>query len=527
MKEEIFSKFKDYNNELEKILEKKDFSKDSKNLLLSMFYKLESSYKDYQTVKRRVKSKQEYLENILDNIKQCHQIKLIKPKTEEFEEFSNKNKIYDVDLKLKKINVIENEISLLSAILELNNFKIYLGEEYNLIRNAFPYLLNTANDMNSIEVLRDFNAFSWNISTEDIQDIPINLVYENLKILLNIDIIEKIKNTNTTDDIIQLIKDDMNNIYEEKLVNEFLNLLFRISIIIYISKSKGEAKRLSEEYKVIQEELTFIKNKKEYINDTINKKMELSKKLKEIDLTLNDKELLAKEYERRNQALSEYHKIFNLSHLAEKLQRERNKILNRIEEYNENLEPKNYIKNKQKLQNDFNLLKEIDFQDIEKNKKTLYKEINKLQILFLEKMLPQKIEKINTSEELINLMYEMRYYNFIPYSKDMAIKDISKFTVSFNNLITLLLKKMYRLKIINTLSTNEKNDIIITKNIFNLKLISLEDVYLELFKEGKDTNQYTLNIFDDKDTLEDKVMIEELEFRKKDKIKLKRKVKLF
>jgi len=60
MKEDFFSKFKDYNKELEKILEKKDFSKDVKNLLLSMFYKLEISYNDYFFVKRNCKSKQEY-----------------------------------------------------------------------------------------------------------------------------------------------------------------------------------------------------------------------------------------------------------------------------------------------------------------------------------------------------------------------------------------------------------------------------------------------------------------------------------
>ena len=127
MKEEFFSKFKDYNSELEKILEKKDFSRDSKNLLLSMFYKLESSYDDYQTVKRRVKTKQEYLENIIDNIKQCNRIETIKSTDPEFEEWTKENKKYEVDMKLKKIKVIENEISLLSALLELNNFKIYLS----------------------------------------------------------------------------------------------------------------------------------------------------------------------------------------------------------------------------------------------------------------------------------------------------------------------------------------------------------------------------------------------------------------
>ena len=42
-KKKILSKlnFKDYNNEVEEILEKKSFSSNVKNLLLSMFYKIE------------------------------------------------------------------------------------------------------------------------------------------------------------------------------------------------------------------------------------------------------------------------------------------------------------------------------------------------------------------------------------------------------------------------------------------------------------------------------------------------------
>ena len=50
-KKDFFSKLKNYDNELEQILEKKEFSSDIKNLLLSMFYKIEISYKDYKIVK--------------------------------------------------------------------------------------------------------------------------------------------------------------------------------------------------------------------------------------------------------------------------------------------------------------------------------------------------------------------------------------------------------------------------------------------------------------------------------------------
>ena len=196
MKKEIFSKFRDYNNELEKILEKKDFSKDSKNLLLSMFYKVENSYSDYETVKRNIKSKQEYLENILSNIKLCNSIELVKPNTNQFREFKEKNLVYNVDLKMKKIKVIDNELYLLAAIFELNDFKIYLDERYNLIRNAFPYLLNSANDMSNTEVLRDFNAFSWNTNVEEITNIPINLSGEEaLKLKKSADSLKKIIET--------------------------------------------------------------------------------------------------------------------------------------------------------------------------------------------------------------------------------------------------------------------------------------------------------------------------------------------
>ena len=66
MKEDFFSRFKDYNKELEKILDHKEFSQEAKNLLLSMFYKLEAAYQDYSTVKRHCFTKQEYLQKILE-----------------------------------------------------------------------------------------------------------------------------------------------------------------------------------------------------------------------------------------------------------------------------------------------------------------------------------------------------------------------------------------------------------------------------------------------------------------------------
>ena len=87
---------------------------------------------------------------------------------------------------------------------------------------------------------------------------------------------------------------------------------------------------------------------------------------------------------------------------------------------------------------------------------------------------------------------------------------------------SLNLEKNKKIKI-NTISTNKVNDINIIKQILFTKIINLEEIYIEIIKEEK---SYKIYIYDDKDTLE--VIQEiELEFNKKDRIKLKKQIKLF
>lgn len=518
MKEEIFSKFKDYNKELEKILEKKDFSKDTKNLLLSMFYKLEMSYNDYFTVKRKSKTKQEYLENILENIKNSHEIELVKPSDEEFEKFKE-NGLYTIDLKLKKIKVIANELALLSALLELNNFAIHLNEEYNLIRNSMPYLLNMAYDMENVEVLRDFNAWSWNTLVSEIKNISINLIYQNLKIAINQNIFNILQEQNSYIDVVAFVYQELLKLYPEKTVDKFMEHIFKLSILIYLPISENETKRLREEKETLEIELNEIKDKKGYIEKVTNQKKELTSRLKSLDLIMNNKELLLEEYTRRNEKLSEYNKIFSISHLVEKMQKERKRTLEKIEICNQDIEPQTYLSNKNKLQKDFNLLKDIDFE----KENEVEKELNKLQKLFIDDIFLSKIENAKERNEIIDCVYELRYYCFLPYTEEKTIEDIKNLRNGLQIAKEQLIKKLYDYKLINTISSNEKNDIEIIKNIFTLKMINLEDVYLEVKKKEK---KFIIQIYDEKETLEKEIEME-LEFNKKDKVKLNRKVKLF
>ncbi len=84
---DILSKLQSSNTKLETVLNKKKFSADVKNLLLSMLYKITSSYNDYANIKVNVENKNRYVEDLVKIIDMCTAIELVKPGTEEGEEF--------------------------------------------------------------------------------------------------------------------------------------------------------------------------------------------------------------------------------------------------------------------------------------------------------------------------------------------------------------------------------------------------------------------------------------------------------
>ena len=84
---DILLKFQSNNSKLETVLSKKKFSGDVKNLLLSMLYKISSSYNDYANIKVNVETKNKFVENMIKIINRCTEIQLVKPSSEEGEKF--------------------------------------------------------------------------------------------------------------------------------------------------------------------------------------------------------------------------------------------------------------------------------------------------------------------------------------------------------------------------------------------------------------------------------------------------------
>ena len=75
---------RDYNNELETIIEKKDYDETARSMLITILYKIEAAYKDLEIVKQDVETKEEYIQNYINIIKnKCDHIRIIHMNTQE------------------------------------------------------------------------------------------------------------------------------------------------------------------------------------------------------------------------------------------------------------------------------------------------------------------------------------------------------------------------------------------------------------------------------------------------------------
>lgn len=512
---------KDYNNELEKILETKDFSEDVKNLLLSMLYKVENAYNDYSQTKKEVENKNSFIENILEIIKyECKKIILVKPLSPESEELEEKGLEFLVDIPNNVIKTYPNEKNMLNALYELDNKQIYVDEKYYLIRNSISELINKGKNINSAEVIRDFNGWSWNTQAMEIKDTDSNIVFQNMIMLLGYNILNDWINTNEVKDYIQILETTLIEKYGTKNAMEFLNLIYKVSIIICVNSNKREKARLLEEKNSIQEELKKMNDKTKFLEDITNIKKVANNKIKEIDKLLHDKKLLLKEFTKRNEKLSEYKKIFSLTHLEEILGRERKKALREIEEANKLLDPQVYVTKKNSLEKDLKLLKDIKLE--EKEKTDSFNIILKIQKVFL-RCFEQNIEKIKSKKEVIDYIYNLRYYNLIPYKKEVCIKQIKELKTNIEKVERMLIEKAFEYKVINRISNIDGINFEILKNIFYTRILKLETINIEIKKEDEEN---LVNIYDDK-ILESKVKLGIDRDLKKTGIKYNKKIKIF
>lgn len=368
---------KNYNNELEEVLEKKNFDENTKSILLNILYKIETSYKDYEKVKRDVETKDEFIENIIKIIKDdCNDIKVIKLQSEENKMLGTKT--FLVEKKSKRIICYPIERKLFYCISKISKKERIINEKYFLIDKTLSELINVGNNINTVEVMRDFNGYSWTTLPREIESISHNLIYQNLRILVGNKFLDNwIRNNEYIIDYMELLKSNLEDKYGKEVSNELLKLLNKLSILLAI-KFNSKIKHLMDSNKEeIEKNINLISSNQKFVEEITKEKIKLTNDIRILDETINNKNMLQKEYEIRNEKLPLNEKIFSVRILSKIMADEREKKISRIEELNELLKPRKFVEYKKNLKQKEEYIKLVEIEDIEKEIEKNLRQVSK------------------------------------------------------------------------------------------------------------------------------------------------------
>lgn len=506
-KEKILFKIRDYNNELEKILEKKSFSETTKNLLLSMLYKIETAYADYAMVKRETRAKNEYLEMIISTIYQdCSTIHLVKPGTEKAKILEDAKQNYVVNPEKNEIYAYQNELSLLQAILEMAERDKTYHISQEMLQKPVADFLKQGEFGEMLEVMKDFNGWSWNITKDEEDGGYAKICYLNLVYLLGRENIQQLQKEK---DVLAFIYQKLEEKYGAKLAKEFLTYLLQNILRGYAKKEKKYQKILEEQTDEWAEELARIQDKAGYLDQLTKEKRNIHSEIAKIDLLLNNNEQLRKTYLETNKKLPNEKKHFSVSTFAEKMEKNRKGLMEKMAEINALFEPKHFLEKRNEIQEKADFYAGIHAEDLKSKKEVCFA---KLQQSFW-KLFGQKIEQATEKKEIIENIYELRYYRI--QKKERGIKENNP--AEERKVKEKLLTKALQMKVCTNFTKEDEINQTILSILFDSKIVCLQTISVLISEQEKDTK---IEIYDEK-VLDNTITVDKLNWTEKNKKKRK------
>ena len=500
---------RDRNEILESVLEQKDIDEKTKNLLQGILYKIEVSYNDYKKAKVINKTEKQYVDEIITNIKRkCNKIITVsfndKIGSTQVKEELDKNKFYSDE---KQIITYPIEEKLLYAIEKSTNNKKIVNTKYGIFSSVISDLIITGKNIDRVEVLRDFNGWSWTTVKSEIENIKANLVFQTLQILVGEEFMQNwTLDTDGFIDYFDLLKKEIGNKFGDKISKNMEDIIERISIIneanVNYSFKKDNMQKLND----IQIKINLINDVPKYINELTDKKKAAEREIANLQKILSSEKSIKEEYYKINDGVPIEKKIFSVKVLKQQIKTKIRELLSNIEEINNNLKPNNFIELKDNIYIEKNLFETIYYTNEEEE--NLYIEFEKIFLKCFKKI----IEEAN-EENLIKLIYKFRYYMLLPFDETKNIKNVDSLENETIEIEKELMKQAKKHKII---SNNVPFEV--WTHIFETRIIELDQLYYKIFLEY---DKKYVQIFDEKIS-EEKYLINNIE-----KNKVNKKVKIF
>lgn len=446
---------KDYNEQLVDIIEKKGFSEEAENLLLSMMYKIDDCYDNYKMVRREAPEEDKFEEKIVsDVLNNCEKIEIAVP-----------GSILEKKLQQEKCTILmkANKNKREKTVISLPSEKTLL---YGISKVSLPFIPNNGSNeelaiittinigkcIANAEVLRDFNGWTWSINEKEIESSECNIVYTLLSFLLGYQFFD------------DFTVDKLKNAITPELFNELL----KVSIQFYMSydKEKNEQiiKRIADDKKTLER----MKNQERFVVEVTEEKKKKIAEIRKIDNILNNPQILRNEYFAYNNNRPDEQKIFSISHYAEMLQKSRIRLMNEINDINEKQNPSEFLRLRDNLQYEIKFYEE----------KT---DITRFEKVFLRDF-EIKIKNLKEKREIINAIYEVRYLRYLPNCK-----------MRLNSIEEKLLKKALDYEVLVPIAENDTFDIRILKGIFNSQAICIEKLGIRV---SANDNKLIVELFD-------------------------------
>lgn len=472
MKKKLFSKFKDYNYILDKILEEKNFSEDATNLLLNMIYKIEVSYKDYAQIKGVFQKQNEFIDEIIDIIsKNCNQLFLIDPKKEEVRMLREKNVLALTDEREKRIYAYPTELAILYGLIDIRPKYFYIPKKYYFLKQEFQNILVQGTILNKTEVIRNFNGWSWNFAEDANIDQVSNIIYQAIRILIDEDFLNAWESdTSPKIDYINEMKKELAEYYGQENSRRVYLSMARLIVAKSVTKNRGKVR---DEFVRVVNAYENMRDKNQYIFTISNERKKLISEIETKDRILNDKELMFNEFERRNSDLPDDRKILNISMLVDIIQREKNDCFKRMEQLNELVKPSNYANLKSELSEKVRIMSVVDER----------KDIREYEIAFLKDVitcLAYNIEKISSKEEIIDIIYKIRYLRKIRVTENEKIEDVLQLFNDISRILKYTITRGCKEKVFNIFCKDIDYNYQIIDVALNTAISNYEDIDIAL-----------------------------------------------
>jgi hypothetical protein len=474
-----------------------------------MIYKLEIAYSDYLSIKRDVRTKDEFLEEIIDTIqKYAEHVQIVEPESDEANILKNNNVLALTNDRERSILAYPTELSFLYAVSDIIPKYFYVDKNY-IFKSLLQNMLVEGFNFNNLSILQDFNGWSWDNSVKPNTPFISNLIYQNLICLFGEHFLTEWRNsastkTNYLDELV----------YKIESLDRGNRFLIEMTKLLYKSASQKEIDKLEESLYKKREELAQMNNREEYLKNVVSQKNKYTSRVKKIDKALNNDSLLIEEYELFNRPLSNDKKIGNFKAFQKMLIRERDECLEKIRELNNLQNPILYLKRKDSLE---------EIAEIYTNNEKIDVTIIKSQIEFL-KLFSKQSMLATTKEELINYICKLRFYKKINISSTKKVEDVLKLKNLIDNIMQKLINKACSSEFIKEFSKDSNLNFKIISAAIDTNIIDLIETKIEInvTKEMK----LLVKVYD-KDVFEKEEELELTNGKEDLAVKPKRMIKVF